>query len=187
MRQRYAAASADHHLIKARHNHWQDTPSAAGGLAAAGGLSAAGNRNYNARKCLFSSPQPAAFASGSGSRPFYRSLDVGQRPASATGVVMSHGEGFDSRGFSSGPWGANSGSGNTAGVLKSRCSPAGLKHGGYGLKEHATGVNYSSDGAIDVDDNASDVTSQASQYEAWQQELSFRLSSALRKLETPVL
>jgi hypothetical protein len=48
-------------------------------------------------------------------------------------------------------------------------------------------------GALDVrlggggDDGASSVTSQGSQYDAWQQELSFRVSSALLKLEQPVL
>lgn len=37
------------------------------------------------------------------------------------------------------------------------------------------------------DDGASSVSSQGSQYDAWQQELSFRVGSALRKLEQPVL
>lgn len=163
------------------------------------------------RKCLFSSPQPAAryssqpqpgFASGSsraGASVYAYACPVSAAGTPAAAAADAH--------HSSSSWRAGSGALGSAGGLRhslpassAAASPyhsgaawAGRWKGGIDSKKapgSGTAAGLQQDesdvyGGLDVGtgDAASSVTSEASQYEAWQQELSFRLGSALRKLE----
>lgn len=221
--------SVDTALLQAQHNRWRCTPPPVAAAAAAGvapyPLGGSGCRTAGVRKCLFSSPQPAAVhgvttsSSRGGAHPHghrARPLSAASAPTAAAAAV-SYGSNSWLTG-SHGAWGVAGGAGvgghhqpqaaspyhstySTSPVdLNAAAAAAGSSTnwfiGGRGAAAAAgAGDAKGAYGCLDVrlgvggEDSASSVTltSQGSQYDAWQQELSFRVGSALRKLEQPVL